>query len=209
MVDIEIILSILREIRPIFHLEADFQHAMAWEIHKEWPECSMRLEFKPPTIEGRNYIDIWVKDADGDIAIELKYKTLALTTVENGETFNLVDQGGQPLYRYDFLKDIQRLEHLVNEQRDLRAYGLFLTNDSGYWTSPRGSGQIDEAFRIHDGQLVEGDLRWGANAAAGTTKGREEPILLRNTYIMRWRDYSEPVTSAHGRFRYLLAKVSA
>ena len=209
MVEIEDILASLAANRPIFHLEADLQHALAWEIHREKPECSMRLEYKPPNIEGRNYIDIWVKGADGDLAIELKYKTRSLTTTVRGEPFNLVNQGGQPLYRYDFLHDIQRLEHLALGQRDLRAYGLFLTNDRSYWIPPRGHNRIDEVFRIHEGQLVEGELRWGANAGTGTTKGREEPIRLQRTYTMHWQNYSEPETSAHGAFRYLLAKVGA
>ena len=25
--------------RPLFHAEADFQHALAWKIHETYPEC--------------------------------------------------------------------------------------------------------------------------------------------------------------------------
>ena len=33
--------------RPVFHSEADFQHALAWCIHEAIPDGGCRLEFKP------------------------------------------------------------------------------------------------------------------------------------------------------------------
>jgi hypothetical protein len=38
------VLTALAKQRPIFHSEADFQHAIAWEIHKHLPRASVRLE---------------------------------------------------------------------------------------------------------------------------------------------------------------------
>jgi hypothetical protein len=55
------ILGALALKRPIFHSEADFQHAVAWEIHSRRPELSVRLEFRPPhmsesTPQGRYFL---------------------------------------------------------------------------------------------------------------------------------------------------------
>ena len=33
--------------RPIFHSEADFQHALAWLIHLQHPDAIVRLEYRP------------------------------------------------------------------------------------------------------------------------------------------------------------------
>ena len=46
MLDIHGLMSKLRKRRPIFHSEADFQHALAWEIHLANPSHQVRLEFK-------------------------------------------------------------------------------------------------------------------------------------------------------------------
>ena len=63
--------------RTIFHSEADFQHALACYIHKKMPDWQVRLEFKPIK-DKKIYLDIWIRDRDRRIAIELKYKTLKL-----------------------------------------------------------------------------------------------------------------------------------
>ncbi len=38
--------------RPIFHSEADFQHALAWQIHEAMPDCEIRLEWPYPKKTG-------------------------------------------------------------------------------------------------------------------------------------------------------------
>ena len=73
-------LAALAKQRPVFHSEADFQHAIAWEIHERLPRASVRLE-RPVEVSHLNkllHVDIWIEQ-DGDvIALELKYKTRAL-----------------------------------------------------------------------------------------------------------------------------------
>ena len=207
MIDIKRVLHILAGKRPIFHSEADFQHALAWEIHLEWPKCSMRLEFKPPHFNKRFYLDIWTSDQDTIFAIELKYKTRRLRVEVGEETFYLLDQSAQDLARYDFLMDIYRLEHIVSGMSDVVGYAIFLTNDSAYWKSPRNRGTVDASFRIHQGRILTGDLHWGSGASKGTMSGREEAILINGIYNLNWQDYSEPSKASYGKFRYLLVKI--
>jgi hypothetical protein len=46
------ILSRLAKKRPIFHSEADFQHALAWEVRGMHADADIRLEVPVP-LEGR------------------------------------------------------------------------------------------------------------------------------------------------------------
>ena len=73
MLDIHNLMEDLSQHRPIFHSEADFQHALAWQIHKVMPNCEIRLEMPYRVPQGNWYLDIWLLTPR--IAIELKYRT--------------------------------------------------------------------------------------------------------------------------------------
>ena len=195
--------------RPLFHSEADFQLALAWQIQQLLPDSHIRLELPIAGAgETRRYLDIAVQDGAERILIELKYKTRDLEAFANDELFLLLDQGAQPLGRYDNLKDIERLESMLAEQVGDCGYAILLSNDHGYWTQAR-SHTVDAAFRLHESSLMKGVRHWGANAKPGTTSGHEDPIPLRGNYRNRWRDYSRVSEGVGGRFRYLLHEVRA
>lgn len=207
LVNIEKLLIDLASKRPIFHSEADFQHNLAWEIHQQLPTCSMRLEFKPPHLENRLYLDIWAAQKDRILAIELKYKTRRLHAKAGDESFDLLDQSAQDVSRYDFLKDIQRLEQIVFGRKDIIGYAILLTNDSSYWNPPTNDRSIDSNFRIHQGRNLTGALQWGTRASIGTMRGREEEIHIKGEYKLGWGDYSNPSKESYGKFRSLLVRV--
>ena len=210
MIDIENILLTLASKRPVFHSEADFQHALAWEIHLQNPACSMRLEYKPPFVSQRVYLDIFMRTSNskGISAIELKYKTRGLKVEVDRESYSLSDQSAQDIARYDFLKDISRLEQVVSCVDDGVGYAVFLTNDSAYWKPPLRCEIVDADFRIHQGRVVNGDLKWKPRASKGTTYGREEIISIQGSYDLKWQDYSKLSEASYGQFRYLLVKVA-
>lgn len=68
--DLEKCLSSLKTKRPVFHSEADFQFALAWEIKELYPDIEIRLEY--PINELNMYIDIMLLNQDKAIPIELK-----------------------------------------------------------------------------------------------------------------------------------------
>lgn len=206
MIDIRRVLTVLASKRPIFHSEADFQHALAWEIHKQWPSCSMRLEV-PWDLDQCIYLDIWVKGKGTILTLELKYKTRILNVEVGEETFNLSTHAAYPQARYDFLRDIQRLEKICHYQNDIIGYAIFLTNDDLYWKLPGNRRTYDAQFRIHQGRNLTGELRWAPEASKGTMRGSSDAILLKDAYKMNWQDYSEPSKASYGKFRYLLVKV--
>jgi hypothetical protein len=198
--DIHAILGGLAHERNVFHSEADFQHAFAWRIHRDLPDAKIRLEVPMelalPAEHERVHIDVLV---DGIWAIELKYKTRQSEYAVGEEGFVLRGHGAQDFGRYDFVKDIQRVEAVVLEGPCTGGYAIMLTNDDQYWKrSDRCT--MDAAFRIADGQTIGGTLRW-ADPSRPWLKGRADDLLLRGRYALSWTGYSEL------GFRYVVIQV--
>ncbi len=204
MLNLADIMHRLAETRPIFHSEADFQHAFAWQIHTEKPKARIRLEYRPFPKE-RVYIDIWCQLNGLSTAIELKYPTkrTSITSAES-ERFELAEHGAQDLTRYDIVKDIVRVERALDVIPNTAAAAIVLTNDSSFWSpSPRAIPTIDDAFRIHEGRTLAGSCAWGISAGPGTTKGRTVVLDVRGSYPMRWQDYSS-TTERWGQFKFVI-----
>lgn len=207
MIEIGEVLFALARQRPIFHSEADFQHAFAWELHQRLLSASIRLELPVQVKRQLRHIDIWVTYQDAVLAIELKHKTRGLATQVGSEEYKLKDQSAQDIGRYDFVKDIQRLEQVAIAYQNLTGYAILLTNDSAYWTKPTNYSTVDADFRLHNGRVLEGLLSWGANASEGTKKNREQPLELQGKYCLNWSDYSHPSSGSYGEFRSLVIGV--
>ena len=202
MPDVDGLMVQMSKKRKVFHSEADFQHALAWQIREATPECEIRLEFNPvPNEERKIYLDIWIPTEA--IAIELKYVTRNLDATVFGERFVLRNQSAQDTRRYDYLRDIHRLESEVAEGRAKQGFAVLLTNDPSYWKPPQRGQTTDAAFRIHEGRDVRGELGWSRSASEGTKRGRTTPIQLKACYQMRYQDYSNLVGEKYGQFRYL------
>ena len=207
MLDIRCLLTQLAESRKVFHSEADFQHALAWHIHQTMQKSQIRLEYPVPVEHRKMYVDIYLPDEK--IAIELKYVTRRLE-LHNGESFALRNQFAHNQRRYDFLRDIQRLECMRFELGLCKAgHAVLLTNDPLYWNEPGRPDTPDSNFRIHEGRKnISGKLAWVGQPSPGTTKGREKPIRLKDSYCLRWQDYSDCCEKEGSEFRYLAVSVN-
>lgn len=104
-------------------------------------------------------MDVLVNDAGVTFAIELKYKTKKFDTVFGAEEFHLRNHGAQDIGRYDFIKDIVRLEHFVTANAGSVGYAIFLTNDEAYWKDSKSLTTADAMFRIGDNRTLSGQLR--------------------------------------------------
>lgn len=207
MIEIIDVLNELSNRRSIFHSEADFQHALAWRIHEKYPDLNIRLEKRAILNEDEIYFDIFAFKDDETVAIEVKYKTKDLDAVVTSEKFSLKNQGAQNQGRYDFIKDISRLEKAIEKHSESIGFAIFLTNDESYWKKPRHDvNAADRDFRIHEGKTIEGKLSWKEGTSKGTMSGRAEPIILKDKYILNWKDYSH-LEKQNGKFRYLLIRV--
>jgi len=188
----------------VFHSEADFQHALAWEMHSLDPGSRIRLELRLPEWDPREYLDVWAIWRGCEVAVELKYKVRKVTVTHDEERFDLRSHAAENENRYRFLKDLQRLERFVARTPSAVGYAIFLTNNPGYWTGPRDSTAADWAFRLREGELLTGALRWRAGTAK--KRGLAEALTLSGKYHLRWREFSS-FPQRSGRFRYLLLKV--
>jgi hypothetical protein len=200
--DLDRLLERLAVARPIFHSEADFQHALAWQIQVDNPAARIRLETRP---KRGVHLDVFVHLASERVAIELKYLAARFEGVVAGEVFDLPNQGAQDISRHDVVKDLVRVERLLAEGLADSGWVIALSNDSSYWRPGTKSDPIDAMFRVHEGRSFSGVLHWSSRAGAGTTRGRDQPLTLQSVYTCGWRDYST-VTSAAGRavpFRHL------
>jgi hypothetical protein len=80
------LLDRLGQTRPIFHSEADFQHAFAWEIHLRHPTARVRLE---QHIKPGLHLDLGFEVGGQRTAVELKYLVRALSSMESVSIFGL------------------------------------------------------------------------------------------------------------------------
>ena len=206
MIDLNKTLKELSLQRPFFYSEKDFQFALGWKIKEIYYNIQIRLERKLRIDENKKVsIDICVIDNETLIPIEVKYKTESLTVIHEGEKFNLASQNAQDQGRYDFLKDIMRIERTIEFNNLRTGYVILITNDPSYWEKSTSS-SIDEEFRIYEDRKLEGTLRWKERAADGTTKGRKKPIELSGSYKVKWNDYYK-TEKKNQWFRYLLLKI--
>ena len=210
MTDMEPVAAVLSRLsgtRPIFHSEADFQHALAMEFARV-PSTEVRLEVRPFPNEARS-LDMLVRNDSEKLAIELKHLTRAVDVELAGERFVLKDQGAQDISAYDCWKDIVRLESFVSAGIADAGCFVLLTNDPLYWKPPARPGAGYDAFRLNEGRQVRGALEWGARAGPGTRRGREAPLILASTYELAWLPYSQVGQGVVGAFKALVLNVGA
>lgn len=211
--------------KQIFLSEAQFQFAFAWELQKEIGkkgkillEHTAVIQKQTEKIKKKRFqSDIIIQFNNLNyIVIELKYKTK-----ENEDDYgvSLIQQAGQTITKYDYLKDIKRIELLKNQDcskykylldgKCLRGYAIFLTNDNSYWRDSQKG--VAKCFSIEDGRSIKkGEiLSWHISEIKPWMKSRDE-LILSNDYIFVWRDYYDTGKRKKGseiKFRYLVTEI--
>jgi hypothetical protein len=165
------------------------------------PTAEITLEYPHPA-DPRKHIDILVRDGQFVYPIELKYPTKISSISVNGESYNLKDHSAQDLVRYDFIKDICRIESFRDCVGDFeKGIVIWLTNDPHYWNAPKHDDVIFREFTVHDGSELKGVVAWKEGASIGSIKGREAPLVLKGAYTTHWHEYSS-FDVQNGLFRY-------
>ena len=196
-------LRALAERRPVFHSEADFQFALAWQIREMCPEWQLRLEY-PFGEHARQALDILLRRGEEEVGIELKYLTHRLDAVVEGERFRLKEGSARDEDQYKAVDDIRRMESFVAARKRASAFVVLLTNHRSVWTySPRF--RKAAAFSLHEGRELAGTLAFTPDTADST---RRPPITLRARYHITWQKYSEIRPAAgRGRFRFAIFEI--
>jgi hypothetical protein len=203
----DILHNIVKPRRRLFHSEADFQHELAWGLRERFSDYDFRFERPWDGLNRRIYVDLWVEDPAGGVTvIELKYKTAALTVREYAEeAFDLKDQRAQDVGRYDFIKDIWRLEQMSEQIDQFAGFALIMTNDPKYWSEY--SGTYHDDFQLPGGRRLEGRLAWSEKAAEGSLSGRARVLELNGRYRVEWSGYSELCHGLNCQLDYCLIEV--
>lgn len=212
-------IDILRNERPIFHSEADFQHSLAWKIKELDNKFQIRLEKRIDIDNEKNYFDIIILSEKEVCAIEVKYLTRKFNKREvNGEIFELQNHQAHNINRWRFCKDIERLEKFVlsNDKiykgKQKIGLAILLTNDKAYWDKPKRKNVSDIKFRLHEGQCLTGKLYW-MKKISEKIKRRYKEIILKGKYEIGpndWKEYSI-IKDSDGEvhtFKYIMIKVS-
>lgn len=204
ILDIDLIMSETAIIRPCFHSEADFQFAFSETVKRIYPKSQIKLEALLQSPDRKMKIDILV-ELDGKVyVIELKYKTRRIDFSDVGYKFTTQNQGAQDFGRYDFLKDVERLES-VQRQHGHIGFAVLLTNDLSY-QNPQGSNvSFCCDFRLNEAREITGALDWIRTTITDERKSRP-PFILAGRYKIKWADYSS-VDGTYGHFKYLALKV--
>lgn len=212
---LETALATLSKNGAIFCSEADFQHALGWEIHLLDPTAKVNLEYPVSMSKGPNGIKSSVTHIDGLVrtrdeseyfAFELKYKTATFLARNHGFYFELRHQGAADFAWYDFWKDVKRLEFLKNHSYFTEGYALMLTNDRYIWSGPRNNHTSGVQFSLNSIRKGPGILKWGKTINKSTLGGRHKSIELSREYKIEWHDFCS-FNDKNGQFRYLLVKV--
>lgn len=158
-----------------YYVEAQVQHKLAIEIYKQFAiEAELEYYYKNTHNDNNSYLDIFFESPHGSrIGIELKYKTRCYNA---GDTYK--NQGAQNNSKYDFIKDIQRLEEMKSNNLIDTGYALLITNDHTYWTAARPDSMVSP-FDLTDNTTL-------TNTYIPEWKDRTEPIVLTNSYILKW-----------------------
>lgn len=231
-------LNDLKTERKIFHSEDDLKLSLALKLKENNPKLNIRLE-KPIDIEMIDRSDkksivrapidmILIDENNHTYPIELKYKTKKLSTIYNGETFNLTKHGAADIGRFSFRKDIYRIEkYKTNSDNCPRGYVLIVTNDKSYFQdNVFDKNNLDKHFSFHDGFLINKiDSGWNyekinQNKYSFTDKNiwvnqqlkihwtyKKElfyKLDLQKDYRVKWNEYSK---IENNEFKYCLIEI--
>ena len=124
-------------------------------------------------------IDIIVESPNKQyLPIEIKYKTKGkeIETKLFGEDNNrmkLKDQGARSNAKYDFWKDVKRIELLeIKFENVVEGIALFVTNDKNYKMKPRNTNVQYYNFRIDANKNISKEMYWNNNTTDETKKSR-------------------------------------
>lgn len=174
----------------LFSNERQFQLEFAWRLREKG--YTVLLEVLEDSAE-KNYVDIVVElDENQYVAIELKYTTMQkkLDYHIGGKIIHTYSQGAGDERRYEYLKDIQRIEKLMNkknvfEQKNahvVKGYAIIMTND-GYSMKDGEDTKYKEIALNRNRKLPNKEMSFEVG------KKNKSPIVLEGDYVCNWMEY--------------------
>lgn len=201
--DINLVLNNLREKRKIFRDENDLKQELSNSIYDTYNNIRVDREY-PANFDTKKAIDIVVIMDNKFYPIEVKYKRKTYKGIVDNIEYNLPSDNAHNENCYRAIRDIERIEKFKdNEPKVDKGYTIFLTNDLSYLNEPRENSQYIN-FSIHENSVKTGTLNWKRE---NPKTGFEEPITLKGTYTMNWKEYSNLNDEKSGTFMHLVNEI--
>ena len=209
----DMLLQFIRQNKRMFFNERDLQMYLALKLEKTGDFDEVFMEYHLP--KGFNEVfdlgyKAWqtetpsidivlkIKGEEKYIAIELKNKLKAISgeCTRFGQTSQkkelVKNQSAQNIGRYQFWKDVKRLELLKDSYENaIGGIALFLTNDENYLNTTEGADYED--FGMSETIKKKGVLDWGEFKGVDekllvNSKKRKKspPIILSESYTPKW-----------------------
>lgn len=193
------LLAFLEDCNELFFNERDFQMHLAVCLRNTRHYDDVDVEYFVPYQELNGYKGIWgteqlrldvVVSKDGVyVPIELKYKTKSVSRQlpRFGEHLSesipvMKSQGAQDLGRYNFWKDVRRVEMVRGRFKAVPGgFAVFMTNDKAYLTGPREE-SIDALFSMKEGKH-ETLKRWSKTTGTAASNPNFE---VEKEYSINW-----------------------
>jgi hypothetical protein len=196
------ILSDLAKTNPVFTSERDMQFHLAWQLKMQGYD--LHLEHDPDCFSKNAAID-FILVLPERIAVELKYCVLECN---HGEIIH--KPSPIALTRHGVVKDIERLEAVVDKGKASRGVSILISNNPIIWQKPEGKKSNSDEFSLHDGRALHGMMRW-AKESCQNTHETHGPVNLKRHYTCKWVDYVNlryvDLRKNKGVFRYLITEV--
>ena len=190
-------INLVQRLKPkIFNNEKQFQFELALELKDYFNSLgrSCQIHFEYRSEKGNHYYDLVLEENGEFCPIELKHKTIV--------------HKAQDLGRYDFLKDVERLEHFKmnnpNKKND-NGYAIILTDDKVYWEKDGAKFNYCE-FAIKDGDTIKaGAKNWVAKTPLTPQQlkakyGFRANAIDTKSYSINWDNY-------YSNYRFLLFEI--
>lgn len=207
----EILKSVYNNRNP-FLSEAQLQFDLAIALEKHFESHSpnrYKIYLEYPTVNtttnARVYYDIVIKDVETKeyCPIELKYKTKKATVIFDGTAIDLKNHAAQDLGRFDYLKDVERIENFNAFTSKVKeaGYAIILTNDHSYWSAGR-AGCIYDDFALNNGRKIDKGMKsWAVGTKVTSVgKSRINGLTLKDSYYIEWKNLDN-------NFKFLMLEI--
>lgn len=222
------------ETNQIFISEKDLVFCFGLFLHKKFPDATIKFEFpftiaysynsKVVKVKDKDklksgYLDLYVNLNNKVYGFEFKYKTKEMSVQSKFLSFKLKNQGAQDLLRFEFRKDIHRLEYLKktsikeNPKIDV-GFAVLLSNDSTLYYN-KDKETADKELRFSDEKSIQGgSFKWypkDKNASWLKEPKFTMDLNLRNEgYTIKWNTYIEYKINPNSKnciFKYCIVEV--
>ena len=192
--------NFLKQQKELLFNEFDFQMQLAIYLRNTGKYDDVEAEYFMPTkntdiLKGYDWdsnmrIDLVVRKGKEYLPVELKYVTKKV--IRDYERFGmevkgmeiLKNQAAQDIRRYDFWKDVRRIELVKNIFPTVKnGLAVFLTNDSSYTKNPKEDSACYPFSMSGNNNIGGGIMDWKGDPA---TSKNHKAFKLEGIYRLKW-----------------------